>query len=102
MNNIYVIKISFSSKYINNQLLPWKEHLDSEHVSIANENQSDNSSCSDINEYVQIGMAIKTKENDIYFISPFSVNIPYSNIGLSNIGDSEIKLKCSSVEKKLN
>jgi len=89
MSHKYVLKFSCSSKYIDNQLLPWKKYF-KEKTDLSIENQEDE----DIYEFVQIGIPIH-KDNNIYFISPFSVLVPYSKIELLNIGDTNIELKCT-------
>jgi hypothetical protein len=103
--NKYVLKFTFDKNQINKQLIPWQRYFDREIIDNQLNSPLSNSNRefafnSEINAYhsiedeeYQIGLAIKKSDNQILFVSPFFVHIPYSEIGLLNCGDVEIKLK---------
>jgi hypothetical protein len=70
----YILKFEYSNKYINNQLLPWKEEL----------NKKELTSHNDMNVILQIGTAIKYSNNTIKIITPFFIHIPYSKCSILN------------------
>jgi hypothetical protein len=70
----YLLKFEYSNNYINDQLLPWKNQLNKE-KSISSDH---------IEEYFQIGTAIKYSNNNIKIITPFFIHIPYSKCSILN------------------
>ena len=77
----YIIKFTFDHKCINERLMPWQQTL----------NPPKGGEKSSENEIYQIGLAITN--NNIMFISPFFIHVPYSNIELLYCNNINIKLK---------
>jgi hypothetical protein len=97
--NKYILKFTYNTKDIDKNLLPWhnilnnnRESASSVQAGSAQSGSAQIDSDQTIVEEYQIGTVYKSKTNNVEFITPFFIHIPYSECRVL-IDESDIELK---------